>query len=319
MPYRALSLLLVVALAVGCQKEKPYPSRSITVICPWGAGGGTDRISRYFANALQTEFANPVVVVNKTGGSGATGHSFGAKARPDGHTITMITAELSTMHQLDITSLTYKDFRPILQMNADPAAIIVARKAPWPDITSFLDAVRNSPGSLKMSGTASGGTWDLARVGMLQAAGLDRKALIWVPTDGAAESLKELLGGHLDAVCCSVPEAAQQIDDGQLKVLAVMSKVRSVDYPQYPTLIESDIPWSSVGWRGLAVPAGTPDDIVETLTIKCQFIAESMEFRTYMQKEGFGVTVRRSKDFLVFLEEQDELWKPVVAAFSQDK
>jgi tripartite-type tricarboxylate transporter receptor subunit TctC len=313
-----LTLLAALTLATGCQRDTTYPSRSATVICPWGAGGGTDRISRYFADSLRAHYDSPFVVVNKTGGSGATGHSFGANARPDGHTITMITPELSTMHQLGITTLTYQKFRPILQMNADPAAIIVSAESPWPDIQSFISSIKAAPGTVKMSGTAAGGTWDLARVGMLQAVELTRESVIWVPTNGAAESLKELLGGHLDAVCCSVPEAAQQINDGQLKVLAVMSDERSSDYPELPTLIESGIPWSSVGWRGLAVPLDTPDDVVSSLSAACRTIAESEDFQQYMKKEGFGIKIRGPEEFRDFLEKQDLQWKPVVAAFDQD-
>ena len=95
----------------------------MTVICPWAPGGGTDRVARFWADALQRELQRPVVVVNRTGGSGASGHSAGAKAAPDGNTITMITFELSTMHQMGITKLTYRDFQPLMQVNADPAAI----------------------------------------------------------------------------------------------------------------------------------------------------------------------------------------------------
>ena len=314
---RPLILLLLLALTASCQRDNTYPSRSVSVVCPWGAGGGTDRISRYFADSLRGAYGNPFVVVNKTGGSGATGHSFGAHARPDGHTITMITPELSTMYQLGITTLTYKKFRPILQVNADPAAIIVHADSPWADIGEFIGAIKATPGTLKMSGTAAGGTWDLARVGMLQAVELTRESVIWVPTNGAAESLKELLGGHLDAVCCSVPEAAQQINDGQLRVLAVMSEERSADYPDLPTLLESDIPWTSVGWRGLAVPHDTPDDVVDSLAAACRQIAESDDFRQYMRKEGFGIRIREPDEFLLFLEQQDAQWKPVVAAFDK--
>jgi tripartite-type tricarboxylate transporter receptor subunit TctC len=313
-----LTLLATLTLATGCQRDTSYPSRSATVICPWGAGGGTDRISRYFADSLRTHYDNPFVVVNKTGGSGATGHSFGANARPDGHTITMITPELSTMYQLGITELTYKKFRPILQMNADPAAIIVSADSPWPDIQSFIASIKAAPGTVKMSGTAAGGTWDLARVGMLQAVDLTRESVIWVPTNGASESIKELLGGHLDAVCCSVPEASQQINDHQLKVLAVMSEQRSSDFPELPTLIESGIDWSSVGWRGLAVPLDTPDDVVSSLAAACRTIAKSGDFQAYMKKEGFGIKIRGPEEFRSFLEEQDLQWKPVVAAFDQD-
>ena len=284
-----------------------------------GVGGGTDRISRYFAEALRKELGKPFVVVNKTGGSGVLGHSSGANARPDGYTITTITAELNTMHQMGLTKLTYKDYIPLLQMNADAAAIIVRQDAPWKTLGDFLDHIKNKPGQLKMSGTAAGGTWDLARVGMLQAAGLSKDATKWVPTQGSASSLTELLGGHLDAVCCSVPEAAQQIADGQLRVLAVMSDERLSQFPDIPTVQESGTDWVAVGWRGLALPNETPADIVSILSDACKKIVQSEHYQEYMQKEGFGITIRHTDDFKVFLQKQDAQWGPVVASFIKRK
>ena len=107
----ALALLLL-PLLIACNDINPptrqyvadFPTKNLQIICPWGAGGGTDRISRYFADQIAKELGKNCVVINKTGGSGAVGHNAAANARPDGHTIAMITAELSTMHQLGITS-----------------------------------------------------------------------------------------------------------------------------------------------------------------------------------------------------------------------
>lgn len=328
-------LLLVTLLLASCQpassptgnstqqrsstRSSDYPRRTVTIVCPWGVGGGTDRISRYFAEALRKELGKPFVVVNKTGGSGVLGHSSGANARPDGYTITTITAELNTMHQMGLTKLTYKNYIPLLQMNADAAAIIVRQDAPWKTLGDFLGHIKDKPGQLKMSGTAAGGTWDLARVGMLQAAGLSKDATKWVPTQGSASSLTELLGGHLDAVCCSVPEAAQQIADGQLRVLAVMSDERLSQFPDIPTVQESGTNWTAVGWRGLALPNDTPADIVTILSEACKKIVESRHYQDYMQKEGFGITIRHTDDFKIFLQEQDALWGPVVASFIKRK
>ena len=204
-------------------------------------------------------------------------------------------------------------------MNADAAAIIVRHDATWKTLADFLDQIRNHPGQIKMSGTAAGGTWDLARVGMLQAAGLNKDSTKWVPTQGAASSLTELLGGHLDAVCCSVPEAAQQIADGQLRVLAVMSDQRLSKYPNIPTVKESGTNWSAVGWRGLALPLNTPPQIVAVLSAACRKIVESDEFTDYMEKEGFGITIRHTDDYASFLKEQDAQWSPVVASFIETR
>jgi len=273
-------------------------------------------VSRFWADALQREFGKTFVVANKTGGSGAVGHSEGALARPDGYTLTTITFELSTMHRMGITPLTYKDFQCLLQVNADPAAIVVRSDAPWQTLEQFLGYVRDNPGKLKMSGTATGGAWDLARAGLLLAAGLPVDSIIWVPQEGAAPSLTELLGGHLDAVCCSVPEAAAQIqgDSPELRVLTVMAEERLEDFPDCPTARESGTDWVAVAWRGLALPKNTPPSIVSVLDEKCRAIATSDAYRTFMKKNGFCIKVRGPEEFEQFLAQQDAQWKTVIDA-----
>ena len=311
----ALGAAIAVSVVIGCGGDaRPYPNKTVTVVCPWAPGGGTDRVSRFWADSLESDFGSPFVVVNKTGGSGVVGHSAGASARPDGYTITMITAELNTMHELGITKLTREDFRPIIQVNADAAAIMVRDDAPWQTLGEFLEDVRQRPGEITMSGTATGGTWDLARVGLLRAAELPADAIVWVPEMGAAPSLVQLLGGHIDAVCCSVPEAAPQIAGGQLRTLAVMADERLAAYADVPTCQEQGVDWSAVGWRGLAVPRDTPDEVVALLYETCRAIAESDAYRDFMDKNGFAITIRGPEEFAAFLEEQDAHWKPVVAA-----
>ena len=155
-----IALVAVFAL-VGCgRSEKPYPSQAITIVCPWGAGGGSDRLSRFMADHLQMKLGQPVVVVNKTGGSGAVGFSAGANAPADGYTITMATFELSTMHWLGISKLDHQNFTPLVQLNADAAAIILPKNSPYKTLDELLKFVRENPGKLRMSGTAKGAAWD---------------------------------------------------------------------------------------------------------------------------------------------------------------
>jgi tripartite-type tricarboxylate transporter receptor subunit TctC len=322
--HRLINLLgLAVLCVTGCN-SKPnsgdasatasYPSKAITLICPWAAGGGTDRISRFVADALQRELGQPVIVVNKTGGSGAVGHSGGALARPDGYTLTMVTFELSTMRWMGISDLTWTNFEPILQLNGDAAAILVRNDATWNTLNEFLDSVRKAPGQVKMSGTATGGAWDLARAGLLLAANLPVNSILWIPTQGAAPSLVELLGGHIDAVCCSVPEAAAQIEAGQVKVLAVMAPSRLKEYPDLKTAREQGVEWDAVGWRGLAAPKGTPRDVINRLSETCRRITQSESFQQFMSKNGFAMAVQGADEFAQFLRQQEAQWQGVIQA-----
>lgn len=312
-------LLFAGLLAVaGCGGPAAYPNRTVVLIVPWAAGGGTDRVARKLADLLQRELGQPVVVQNQTGGSGASGHEAGSKARPDGYTLTMGTFELSTMRVMGISKLTYRDFQPLAMVNGDAAAIIVRPDAPWQNLRELLDDARKRPDQIKMSGTAAGGAWDLARVGLLLADNQPAKNIRWVPSQGSAPSLVDLLGGHIDAVCCSLPEAASQLDAKQLRVLGVMSSERVPAYPDVKTAREEGLNWEAVGWRGLLLPKGTPEDVRLLLTEKLSKILASEEFREYMAKNGFAIKLREGSEFERFLAAQEDRWRSVIdsAGFS---
>lgn len=292
--------------------EPTYPQRSVDLIVPWAAGGGSDRLARFIADALQRRLGQPVIVVNRTGGSGAVGHTAGALARPDGYTLTLATFELSTMKAMGISGLTWTNFTPVAQINADAAALIVRHDAPWRTLGDLLDAIRREPGRLKMSGTATGGAWDLARAGLLLKAGLAATNVIWTPAQGSAPALVELLGGHIDVVCCSVPEAAPQLEGGQARVLAVLSPQRLPLFAQYPTAREQGIDYEAVGWRGVMLPHGAPAYVVTTLSAHLAEITRSTEFAGFMQKNGFATEVRLAADFGAYLAEQEAKWRDVI-------
>jgi len=275
---KVLFVFLVLALSIGIFAAK-YPTKPVTIICPWGAGGGTDRLARFLADQLSKELGKPFVVVNRTGGGGAVGHAAGAYAKPDGYTLTLVTLEIATMHWLGLTTLTYDDFDYIAQLNVDPAGVIVKADASWNSVTELLVDIAMNPGKLLFSGSGAGTIWDLSRIGMLNAVGIPPDYVIWSPTKGAAPSIVELLGGHVDVITCSIPEAWPQIAAGQLKA---------------------------------AVPKGTPDDVKTILGNAIQKIYNSDAFKDFMNKNGFGMTYKNSKEFYNFVKEQDKVWKAVL-------
>jgi tripartite-type tricarboxylate transporter receptor subunit TctC len=317
---RATALVGGLLALAGCAPKSAsdsadtYPTKTVTLICPWSPGGGTDRLTRFMADQLQRELGQPFVVVNRTGGSGAVGHSAGALAAADGHTLTMATFELSTMHWMGISDLTWENYAPILQMNADAAAVIVRADSPWQTLDQFLDALRADPGKLTMSGTAAGGAWDLARAGLLMAADIPVDALRWIPSKGSAPSVVDLLGGHIDAICCSVPEAVTQIEAGEFRALAAMSPQRLKEYPDIPTVREAGVAWDAVGWRGLVAPKDTPAAVLTSLQEAAGRIVASPEYAEFMRKNGFAIEVRFGAEFSEFLTAQDTQWRDVISA-----
>jgi tripartite-type tricarboxylate transporter receptor subunit TctC len=302
----------------GCRKSDSsaaiYPTRAIDLIVPWAAGGGTDRLARFAAEDLQRRLGQPVIVINRTGGSGAVGHSAGAHAAPDGYTLTMGTFELSTMRSMGISKLTWQNFTPVAQFNGDAAAILVRADAPWKTLGDLLDAIRRAPGRIKMSGTATGGAWDLARAGLLLAADIPVTNTIWAPTQGSAPALVELLGGHVDVVCCSMPEAAAQLEGRQVRPLAVLAPERLAEFPDYPTAREQGVAYDAVGWRGILLPKNAPPEITRRLSDTLADITASEDFRQFMKKNGFTIKVRKSAEFAVYLDAQESAWRDVITS-----
>jgi tripartite-type tricarboxylate transporter receptor subunit TctC len=314
---RLAALSVLTAVTVGCRDRDAYPSRPITLVCPWAAGGGTDRVSRQIAAHLEHELAQPVNVINATGGKGVTGHSRGLGARPDGYTLTMITLELNMMHWSGLTDLTYEDCIPLMSVNEDYAALFVRAGAPWQSLPELKRAIQESPGELQASGTATGGAWHLALAGWLIADGMEADDVNWISSEGAGPSLQQLMGGGFHMVCCSLPEADSLLRAGEVRALGVMAPKRADGYADVPTFREQGSDWALGGWRGLAVPLGTPPDVAETLEaaiekvvtgqtrIASQEDADGTTFPEFMQAQKFDHTYRRADEFRTFLAETD--------------
>jgi tripartite-type tricarboxylate transporter receptor subunit TctC len=307
------------AILTGCTGKSEYPSRPITLVCPWSPGGGTDQVSRQIAVFLEAELDTPVNVINATGGQGVTGHSRGLHARPDGYTLAMMTLELNMMHWRGLTKMTYADCIPLISVNEDAAALFVRSDAPWKTLTELSEAVKREPGKLKASGTAYLAAWHLALAGWLISMDQAPDAIAWIPYGGAGPSIQELMSGGVDMVCCSLPEARTLYEQGELRCLGVMSqkRVESASFADIPTFAEQGFDWQLVGWRGLGLPLGTPPAIQDRLLAALERIVtgqtqirgpdgEMKTFARFMDDQEYDHTWRKADDFAAFLNETDD-------------
>jgi putative tricarboxylic transport membrane protein len=255
---------------------------------------------------LEKELGQPVSVVNRTGGSGAVGHTAGATAQPDGSTLTIVTIEITQMHWMGLTPLTYREFTPVALLNIDPASVQVAAGSEWKTVKDLLAYAKANPGKAKASGTGKGGVWDIARAGMLKTAGVSVDAMPWVPSTGAATGLQELVAGGVQVVTASLPEGASLIEAGKVRPLAIMADKRDPLFKDVPTLKELGIDWTMGAWRGIALPKGTPAEITSVVERALDKVAKSAEFADFMRKNGFGVIWKPAGEFGKFMAEQDD-------------
>lgn len=250
---------------VSAQASEAYPTRTITMIVPFSAGGPIDAMARLLAARISENVGQAVIVENRVGAGGLVGINAAAKAAPDGHTI-LYTPNTLAVSQAIYKTLAFdaeKDFAPISE-TLSFSFVLVAR--PGLNVTTlpaFLALAKAKPGKLNF-GTA--GPADILQMGMEMLkiqSGID---VVAIPYRGQAPILSALLGGEIDAAFLSPQIALAPIQDGQLIALALTGTNRSPLFPRVPTIAESGVPgYDLTGWQGALVPAATPREIVARL------------------------------------------------------
>ncbi len=308
----AMVAVLVIAGCGGAQKaEAPkFPTKAVQVIVPFAAGGGTDALARAIGKSAEPIFKQPITVVNKVGGNGATGMTEGLNANPDGYTVTMITVE--TVMNPIVGAVPWKpsDYKPVMLLNSDCAAVTVRADGPYKTFEDFIKAAKENPGKIRVGANAPGAIWHLAALGLQDKAGVQFNVVPF--PGGAGPAILDLLGGHIDAVSVSAAEVSQHVKAGKLKILAVLDGQRMKGYPDVPTAKEKGVDVQVITWRGLAVPGKTPDAVVATLHDGFKQAMGDPKFKEFMEKGNFGVAYMDGKQFAQHMEDQTKMFKPLL-------
>lgn len=292
--------------ATSAQAE--WPERPITIIVPWGAGGGTDAVGRILGNLLEQELGAPVNVVNRTGGSGVVGHSAIATADPDGYTLGIATVEIAMMHWAGLTELTYEDYTVFGQVNLDPGGLMVSADSPYETATDLLVAIKaEPPNTFKASGTGQGGIWHLGFAGWMLSEDVDPGKVPWVPSQGSAPALNDMVAGGVDFITSSLAEGRALIEAGKVRPLANMGETRLDLFPDVPTLKEATgSDWTIGAWRMLVGPAGIPEEVQAKVIPALKIAYESAEYQEFMENRGFGMVWRPADEAYAFMAQADE-------------
>ena len=296
------------------EEEVDFPTDRVEIIVPYAAGGGTDAVARSFAEVAEDKLGETVSVLNREGGGGAVGMQEGANADPDGHLVTMVTVELLTLPHSGLAQFTQEDFEPVALLNEDSAAITVSADSEWETIDDFIEAAQNESG-IQIGNSGTGAIWHLAAAALEQEIGSEFNH---VPFDGAAPAVTALLGEHIDAVTVSAAEVGAQVEAGDLRILAVMADERIDAFPDVPTLEESGVDLSIGTWRGLAVPAGTPGNVVATLEEAFGEAAREDAFIETLESLDLGYRFEGADGFRDLLQSQDELFADLIPSLDLD-
>ena len=292
------SLLIVTAMLLGVagcgssnteklpEKQASYPADGdITVIIPRAAGGGTDNSARILCSLLQKELkGSRFVPVNKPAGGGLTGMTELAKAKPDGHTLGMVTVELVMYPHQGKTTLTYKDFVSICAPVVTPAALIVSGELPCYTLAEFVKFVKANPGKIRMGNAGTGSVWHVAALNFEKEFGVKFKHVPY--PKGTADISAALAGKHIDATLADPASFKDQAEKGSVKILGIMTETRSVALPDIPTFREMGHPMTVRAWAVLAAPKGLPKDRLAILRNAAEKIGTSRKYQEQFRKEG---------------------------------
>lgn len=283
------------------------PERAVTYVIPWGAGGGTDANSRMLASLLEKEFGVPFNAVNRTGGNGVVGHTAIATAEPDGYTVGAATVEITMMHHAGLTELNQDNITPIALVDIVPASVLVGKDSQFDSLSGLLDHARDNPGELTASGTAQGGIWHLALAGLLMSEGLKADAIRWVPSEGAAPAMQELIAGGVDVATPALSEGKALIEAGEIKALAYMHPERNPALPDVPTTVEeTEGDWTLSAFITLSGPEGLPEEIACAYEKAALAAFETQEWADFKASRGADVVKMGSDELKAMLDRTSE-------------
>lgn len=290
-----------------------YPTKPISMVVPFPAGGVTDNGARVFAKVLGEKLGQPITVENQGGASGVIATQYVKRAQPDGYTILYGTSgPMVAVHSLmkSVPYDTLKDFIPVFAIAETPMILVVNAKSPYKSFDELVQFARKNPGKPTFGSPGLGTAPHLAGELVKKSAKVD---MLHVPYKGMAPAMMDLLGERLDFVFDYMSTTAPHLASGAVRALAISTGARISSLPDVPTIAESGYPEVNLApWTGIFVPAGTPKDVVEKLASAMEETAKHPVVEELSQKNGQRQLNLRGEDFSRFVEGELVKWKALI-------
>jgi len=286
-----------------------FPNKPITIINPWSAGGGTDVMARTLAEELKLILGVNVIVVNKTGGSGAIGIAAAAESLPDGYTLLINDKSFISSYYMGVTQIRWDDMQPICRLHSVSHAILVNTDSPWKTPLEFINDAKAKPGELTMGVSGIGGMSHLNAENFKLASGVDVKI---VSFEGGATSLAALVGKHIDSGSYQIGEVVSFVDAGELRMLAVGGDNRHPRYPDVPTFKESGVDFQLNQYWVIWAPKGTPMDIVKIISTAVEQAMKTESVQSLLDNTSAQNYFLGYEEITSELQKQDLILKQLV-------
>ena len=307
---RAMAAFLLLASAAA---TAAYPEKPIRVVIGFPAGGPLDQHARLLSERLQAVLGQPVIIDYKAGAGGTVGAQDVMKAPADGYTLMLANTGVMVINPGLYSKLPYqtlRDFTPIARTAMQPLALLVNPKVPVNSLKEFVDYSRARPGQVNYGSAGNGGISHLVPEMFKNETGL---FMVHIPYRGSAPAFTDLMGGQVQFMAESIPQAAAYHKQGKVKALAVTSRERNPALPDTPTVIESGIKgFEVVGFYGFLAPAGLPKDVTAKLSDAFRQVLATPEIRNRMVSQGADPAFLGAEDFAKFLGAEMPRWADAV-------
>jgi tripartite-type tricarboxylate transporter receptor subunit TctC len=307
------SALLGTLLAAMPALAQTWPSRPIRYVVPFAAGAGVlDIMARIVAQHLTEKLGQQVVVDNKPGAGGNVGAEIVARAAPDGYTMLMANTALTVAPYLyaRMTFDPLTDLVPVTMVNSAPLMLVVHPSLPVTSVKEFLAYAKANPGKLNYGSGGIGTTPFLATELLKSMTGID---VVHVPYKGGAPALADLVAGQIAFMIENVPGTLPLVKDGKLRALAITSRKRSPLVPELPTMAEAGVPdYEMVGWNGIFVPKGMPDEIATKLHEALSAVLRAKSVQDQMAALGAEAIGNRQATFAAFVKSESARWGVII-------
>lgn len=311
---RCLVIAIAAVIMVLPAQAQSFPTHPITLVVPFPPGGGVDAMGRIIADKLSMALGQQVVVDNRGGAGGLVGTRAVAKAAPDGYTLLLgHTGTIGINPELYAPNTGYdirKDFAPIGLIPVMPMAFMVNPKTPYKTVADLIAAAKKEPGKINIGSSPKGtGSHLCAELFM----GLSGTKMNLIPYKGTAQSVNDLVGGHVSVACNIIPPALGNLKAGTLRPLAVASLKRSPFLPDVPTVAESGLPgFEAELYYGLLAPAGTPKEIVDRLSAELRKALASDDVKQRIASDAATPLSSTSAEYAALLDRDEKKWAALI-------
>ncbi|HEY3677213.1 MAG TPA: tripartite tricarboxylate transporter substrate binding protein [Bradyrhizobium sp.] len=302
------ALLTALILATPAAHAQTYPSKQITLVIPFAAGGSNDIIARAIGKELSNAWGQPVIAENRPGAGSVIGASTVASAPPDGYTLLLVstTFTINAAIKKRMPFDTLKDFTPVAFVARSPLLFVASKNLPVKSAKEVLALAKSKPGQITYASAGIGSVNQIAAELIAQSAGV---RLMHVPYKGGAPALNDLLGGHVDTYVSSLPQVQQLAQSGQVDALAVTSTKRVPILPNVPTLDEAGVAGFDLSsWWGIVGPANMPPDVVNKLNAEINKMLKSPELGKFFANEGAEPQAMTPQQFDALIHSEVQRW-----------